>query len=82
MFDAKVFTAEQIGKYTLVTLMLGEIGITVKMPCDFEGAVDATGSVRFKASDVFLVNAVSGQREVVKLPGVKISWHCNEGLLS
>ncbi len=62
LFDATVFTSEQTGEYTLVTLSLGDDTMTIKMPRDFDAAIDLQVGVRFSADKGFLFDAASGQR--------------------
>ncbi len=47
-FDAKVYTTELAGDHSLVTLMLGEISLTVKMSTDFEAEYDSIVGVQFE----------------------------------
>jgi len=67
IFDAKVFTVEQTGEYTLVTVLLGEITLSVKMPRDFQSEINDLVSIQFDLSDGFIFNKVSERREAVKL---------------
>lgn len=69
LFDGIVFTSEQTGEYSLVTVMLGEETLTVKMPRDFEAEIDTTVAIRFEKEHGFIFDAVSGNRTQVKLIG-------------
>lgn len=62
LFDATVFTSEQTGEYTLVTLTLGSDSMTIKMPRDFDIDINATASVQFEAQKSFFFDSDSGRR--------------------
>jgi multiple sugar transport system ATP-binding protein len=66
-FNAKVFAAELTGEYTLVTAVLGETTMAIKMPKEFDVDFDSTVSVRFPLDHGFLFAAEGGQRLDVKL---------------
>jgi multiple sugar transport system ATP-binding protein len=66
-FDARVFAAELTGEYTLVTAVLGETTMAIKMPKEFDVDFDSTVSVRFPLDNGFLFAADGGQRLDVKL---------------
>ena len=61
-FNAKVFTTELAGDHSLVTMMLGEKSITVKMPTGYEAAYDSEVAVRFPAENGYLFDETSGKR--------------------
>ena len=61
-FDAKVYTTELAGDHSLVTLMLGEISLTVKMSTDFEAEYDSIVGVQFEKQKSFIFDEKSGKR--------------------
>ena len=61
-FDAKVYTTELAGDHSLVTLMLGEISLTVKMSTDFEAEYDSIVGVQFENQKSFIFDEKSGKR--------------------
>ena len=61
-FDAKVYTTELAGDHSLVTLMLGEISLTVKMSTDFEAEYDSIVGVQFEKQKSFIFDEKSGNR--------------------
>ncbi len=67
LFDATVFTSEQTGEYTLVTLSLADDTMTIKMPRDFEAEIHSTVSVDFPKDKGFFFDAVSGNRDALSL---------------
>lgn len=67
LFDAKIFTVEQTGEYTLVTLVLGDDTMTIKMPRGYDGRIHDPVGVRFPLQQGFIFDEVSGEREPVKL---------------
>jgi multiple sugar transport system ATP-binding protein len=67
LFDGRVFAAELTGEYTLVTVLLGEAGLGVKMPRDYDIAYDSTVAVGFPPERGFVFDAGSGERTAVKL---------------
>lgn len=66
-FDATVYTAEQTGEYTLVTCHVGEDTLAVKMPKDYEIAIDDRVGIQFEADKGFVFDASSEQRVAVTL---------------
>lgn len=62
LFDASVFAAEQTGEYTLVTLVLGEDTMTIKMPRGFETSIHDCVGVRFSSEKGFVFDGQSGER--------------------
>ncbi len=69
LFDATVFASEQTGEYTLVTVVLGDDTMTIKMPRDFDAAIHSSVSVSFPTDKGFLFDKVSGNRESIHLVG-------------
>jgi multiple sugar transport system ATP-binding protein len=69
LFDAPVFAAELTGDVTLVTLALGEAGVAVKMPKEYDVDFDSRVAVRFPAERGFLFDARSGERLPARLVG-------------
>lgn len=67
LFDTTVFTSEQTGEYTLVTLVQGNDTMVVKMPRDFEAAINSAVAVKFEQSNGFFFDADSGERANVTL---------------
>jgi len=67
LFNAQVFTVEQTGEYSLVTVLLGENTLSIKMPRDFHSAINDEVSVQFDIANGFIFDAVSEQREAVTL---------------
>jgi len=67
LFDTTVFTAEQTGEYTLVTVMQGEDTLVIKMPRDFDAAIGSTVAIDFPVANGFIFDADSGQRVSVHL---------------
>ena len=61
-FDAKVYTTELAGDHSLVTLMLGEISLTVKMSTEFEAEYDSIVGVQFQYQKSFIFDEKSGKR--------------------
>ena len=61
-FDARVYTTELAGDHSLVTLMLGEISLTVKMSTEFEAEYDSIVGVQFQHQKSFLFDEKSGLR--------------------
>ena len=61
-FDAKVYTTELAGDHSLVTLMLGEISLTVKMSTEFEAEYDSIVGVQFEKQKSFIFDEKSGKR--------------------
>ena len=61
-FDAKVYTTELAGDHSLVTLMLGEISLTVKMSTEFEAEYDSIVGVQFENQKSFIFDEKSGER--------------------
>ena len=61
-FDAKVYTTELAGDHSLVTLMLGEISLTVKMSTEFEAEYDSIVGVQFENQKSFIFDEKSGKR--------------------
>ena len=61
-FDARVYTTELAGDHSLVTLMLGEISLTVKMSTEFEAEYDSIVGVHFENQKSFLFDEKSGLR--------------------
>ena len=61
-FDAKVYTTELAGDHSLVTLMLGEISLTVKMSTEFEAEYDSIVGVQFQHQKSFIFDEKSGKR--------------------
>ncbi|SVB80166.1 uncharacterized protein METZ01_LOCUS233020 [marine metagenome] len=61
-FDARVYTTELAGDHSLVTLMLGEISLTVKMSTEFEAEYDSIVGVQFQHQKSFLFDQKSGLR--------------------
>jgi len=62
LFDTTVFTAEQTGEYTLVTVEQGSDTVVIKMPRDFDAAIASRVAVSFTADKGFIFAALSGQR--------------------
>lgn len=67
LFDASVFTSEQTGEYTLVTLVLGDDTMTIKMPRGYEASIHDRVGVRFSRDKGFLFDGQSGERTSVRL---------------
>jgi len=67
VFDAEVFTVEQTGEYCLVTVLLGEETLSIKMPRDFDSGINETVAVKFDVSDAFMFDAVSERRQEISL---------------
>ncbi|OED41684.1 ABC transporter ATP-binding protein [Chromatiales bacterium (ex Bugula neritina AB1)] len=67
LFDTRVFTSEQTGEYTLVTVVLGEDTMTVKMPRDFDAPIHSTVCVNFPLEKGFFFDRESGRRESIRL---------------
>ena len=61
-FDAKVYRRELAGDHSLVTLMLGEISLTVKMSTEFEAEYDSIVGVQFENQKSFIFDEKSGKR--------------------
>jgi multiple sugar transport system ATP-binding protein len=61
-FDARVFTVELAGDYTLVTVVFGDNSVTVKMPSDYDAAYDSEVAVRFSMEKTLFFDAKSGER--------------------
>ncbi|MGF1623477.1 MAG: ABC transporter ATP-binding protein [Alphaproteobacteria bacterium] len=61
-FDARVYTAELTGDVTLVTVVLGEDNLAVKMPKEFEADYDSLVGVRISLDRCFLFDAATGDR--------------------
>ena len=61
-FDARVYTTELAGDHSLVTLMLGEISLTVKMSTEFEAEYDSIVGVQFQKQKSFIFDEKSGKR--------------------
>ena len=66
-FDARVYTTELAGDHSLVTLMLGEISLTVKMSTEFEAEYDSIVGVQFQHQKSFLFDQKSGLRLDAKI---------------
>ena len=69
-WDASVFAAEQTGEYTLVTLVLGEDTITIKMPRGFKTAIHDRVGVRFSRDKGFVFDGKSEERTNLQLASV------------
>lgn len=67
LFDARVFAAELTGEYTLVTVVLGEASLAVKMPREYDIGYDREVGVRFAPERGFLFAAGSGERTAAVL---------------
>ena len=61
-FNARVFTVELAGDYTLVTVVFGDNSVTVKMPSDYDAAYDSEAAVRFSMEKTLFFDAKSGER--------------------
>lgn len=62
LFDATVYAAEPTGDVTLVTLVVGEESLAVKMPRDYDIDFDKSVAVHFPLDRGFLFDAHSGAR--------------------
>ena len=67
LFNAHVFTSEQTGEYTLVTLELNDDTVTIKMPREFNATIRDTVGVRFPVNKGFLFDATTGDRNTGQL---------------
>lgn len=67
VFDARVYASELTGEYTLVTVLLGDEHLAVKMPREYEADFEATVAVRFPADRCFLFESGSGSRIEVEV---------------
>jgi multiple sugar transport system ATP-binding protein len=67
LFDGRVFAAELTGEYTLVTVMLNETSLVVKMPRDYDVGYDSTVAVDFPPERGFVFDAASGERTTLRL---------------
>ncbi len=61
-FDAKVFTAELTGDVTLVTIIIGDKSLAVKMPKEYEVDFDSAVAVNLPLQKAFLFDANTGNR--------------------
>jgi multiple sugar transport system ATP-binding protein len=61
-FNARVYAAELTGDVTLVTVVLGDDNLAVKMPKEFEADFDSDVGVRLNLARCFLFDANSGAR--------------------
>ncbi len=61
-FDARVFAAELTGEYTLVTVVLGDANMVIKMPKEYDVGFEARVGVRFPYERGFLFDGADGQR--------------------
>ncbi len=61
-FDAKVFTAELTGDVTLVTIVIGDKSLAVKMPKEYEVDFDSAVAVSLPLQNAFLFDAHTGNR--------------------
>ncbi len=75
LFNARVFTSEQTGEYTLVTLVLGDDTMTIKMPKDFDAEVNSEVGVRYPLEKGFFFDSASGQRLSVRLDDNALNSH-------
>ncbi len=62
LFNARVFTSEQTGEYSLVTLEINDDTVTIKMPRDFKPTISESVGIQFPATKGFLFDAVTGER--------------------
>lgn len=61
-FDAKVFIAELTGDVTLVTIVISDKSLAVKMPKEYEVDIDSAVAVDFPLQKAFLFDANTGIR--------------------
>ena len=66
-FNAQVFTAELAGDHSLVTFVISEKNVTVKMPTDYVVDYDSEVAVDFPLDRGYLFDGISGLRIDTKL---------------
>jgi multiple sugar transport system ATP-binding protein len=60
--SGKVFTSELVGDYTLVTIEIGELHLTIKMPSDFEADYDKMVSIKINLQKVYFFDSKTQER--------------------
>ena len=66
LFDATVYAAEPTGEMTLVTLVVGNESLAVKMPKDYDVDFDSKVAVRFPLDRGFLFDAVQAKSSAAR----------------
>jgi multiple sugar transport system ATP-binding protein len=60
--SGKVFTSELVGDYTLVTIDIDNLHLTIKMPSDFEADYDKVVSIKINPQKIYFFDSKSQER--------------------
>jgi ABC-type sugar transport system ATPase subunit len=57
-----VFTSELVGDYTLVTVEIDSLHLTIKMPSDFEADYDKMVSIKINPQKIYFFDSKTQER--------------------
>ena len=60
--SGKVFTSELVGDYTLVTIEIDSLHLTIKMPSDFEADYDKMVSIKINPQKIYFFDSKTQER--------------------
>jgi len=60
--SGKVFTSELVGDYTLVTVEIDSLHLTIKMPSDFEADYDKMVSIKINPQKIYFFDSKTQER--------------------